>query len=201
MMTRNRSTPLFFQTALLVLTISLGLFAMTLTPYWKIYTDGVWHTQFRLDPLYPVRRSLMIFGLAACALSPCLLAYEIVKNKWRGNDVILHLSMVLLTCTIGWAAFPYWANGLFQAYIGRAPWADFDPQPLINSTWIGPGWAAGVLILMLISLAASPLLLLLALVFSIEQKSWRQGIAVVLCLGLTATFFVFSPNYWGWFFD
>jgi hypothetical protein len=202
---RMKLTPLFLQTLLLILTISLGLFAMTFTPYEKIYIDGAWYTQFDLDPLYAVRRCLMIYGFVVCILSPCLLAYELIRKKWRGNDIVLHLSMVLLSCTIGWAAYPYWVNGMFQAYIGRAPWGDFDPRPLIMhtwvSTWIAPGWPIGVLILFLVSLLAIPSLLLLALIFSIRERIWSKGIATALNLGMTAAFFFLSPNYWRWFWD
>ena len=192
---------MLLQTALLATSVVLGLFAMSFTPYEKIYSDGVWHTQFNLDPLYPMRQSLMIFGLIACLSGPAFLAYEIVRKNGRGIDLVLHLSMILLTCTIGWAAFPYWANGMFQAYIGRAPWADFDPKPLIAGTWIGEEWRLGVLIVVLISFCAIPLLFLLGVVFSIEQRTWRKGIATALCLVLTAAFFCLSPNYWNWFGD
>jgi hypothetical protein len=200
-MGKSKITPLFLQTALLILTGAVGLFAMTFTPYERIYTDGVWHTEFRLDPLYSERRVLMTVGLVACVLSLCFLLCEFVRNKWRGGDIVLHLSMILLCCTIGWAAFPYWVNCVFQAYLGLVPMSDFDPKPLITQTWVGRGWPIGVVILFYGSLLAIPLLLLLALVFSLEQKTWLKGIASGLCLALTAAFFFLSPDYWNWFWD
>lgn len=209
MMIRRENTPVFLQSMVLVVMLLLTPYAMTFSPYEGIYTDKAWPATLHLDPLYPVRAGLIVGGLIGAVLSVALLIWELIRKSTQvlemsmGSDLILQMSITICSLSIGWAAFPYWVNGVFQAYIGNAPLSSlslFDPQYLMPTIWIGEIWSLGVLLIFVTALCAFPILFLFNLGFSIRNKTWKQGIATIACLAITAAIFL-SPGYFRWFAD
>lgn len=206
-MLRKNITPVLLQSVILALMLILTPYAMTFTPYEGIYSEGVWNTPFHLDPLYTLRASLIATGLLAGFLSFVLLVWEIIRNNWRGSDFILQISMTLCSLSIGWAAFPYWVNGMFQAFSGnphvleKAPVLNFDPKALMPAIWIDGVWYLGVLLIFVVAIIAIPILLLFNFTFSIKHRTWKQGIATAICLAIPIAIFFLSPNYLRWLGD
>lgn len=198
---RKRITPILCQGIILLLMLALTPYAITFSPYVGIYTDGVWFTSLDLDPLYWVRVSLIIFGLLGAILSLVFLTWEIVRGGWKGSDLILQLSMVLCSLSIGWRSFPYWVNGMFQAYSGNARLSDFDPKALMPEIWVGQIWTYVVLIIYLLAFIGIPIILLANIVLIIRRKTWKQGIGTAICLTIISIVFICSPDYWRWLAD
>src|SRR6266498_4822006 len=136
--------PQAIQVRLLLVLLVMGLICMFFKPYEGVYATGVWHATYTLDPLYPIRAVLIAVGLAGGVISIGLLIWKILTGG-EAVDLHLQLSMTLASLAIGWAAFPYWVNGIFQAYLGNAPKADFDPQALMPASWINPIWYGTVI--------------------------------------------------------
>jgi len=185
---------------LLVVMVILALFCMLFKPYGGIYVDGVWRAAYTLDPLYPLRVVLILAGLAGGVISIGLLVWETARAG-ESIDLNLQLSMTLASLAIGWAAFPYWVNGVFQAYIGNAPTADFDPQALMPANWINPVWYGTVVGLFLVSIVAVPPVIVCCLLLSVRSRNRRKLLASALWLSITFALFWLSPHYAAWLWD
>lgn len=198
----KRISPLRLHAYLVVLTLALAACAGTLKPYDGVFAEGVWHASLRLDPLFEVRRTFMALGVIFCVSSLSIWVWGASKKHSSGSEIVLHSSLTLFCLTIGWAGYPYFANGVFRSYLGNFPRPlDLDPKPLISNTWIGDWWFLGVWALILSCFVLIPFLALLAIVFSFEEKQWRRAAATALSLAGSAAFFLAAPNYLKWFGD
>lgn len=198
------------QGALLCLILLLSPVAMTFGPYEGIYTQENWRDALRLDPLYLVRAFLISGAMIAGVLSTGLLVVDLVRNvnvvlqPDLGARLILQGSMAMCSLSVGWAAFPYWVNGVFQAYPGAAPVSYtflYDPKNLIPMTWIGEVWRLGVLLIMIIVVSGGPILFLFNLALSFITRNWKKAVATTVCLLISAAVLFSSPNYLRWLAD
>src|SRR5262245_26932563 len=135
--------PALIQRILLCLLLIAAPFAMSFTPYGNICTD----LPIQGDPLYRIRASLIFGGLFSSVLSIILLLWQLMKKSNQilettvVSNVVLQMSITICSLAVGWVAFPYWVNGVFQGYRGNRP-ADcylsfFDPKNLMPMIWIG----------------------------------------------------------------
>jgi len=58
-----------------------------------------------------------------------------------------------------------------------------------------------VILIFLTSFFMGAALLLASLALTIKGKNWKEGIATVVCLAITAAIFVLSPGYGTWLAD
>jgi hypothetical protein len=199
--------PALVQRVLLYLLIIFAPFAMSFTPHGNICTD----LPIRAEPLYRIRASLILGGLLGSVLSVTLLLWHLSKKSNEilettvVSNVALQMSITICSVVIGWVAFPYWVNGVFQGYRGNLP-ADcylgaFDPKDLMPMIWIGEIWRLGVVLIFLASIFVGAALLLVSLPLTIKGKNWKEGIATVACLAITAAIFFLSPGYGTWLGD
>jgi hypothetical protein len=200
-------TPTLLQTIILSLFLLTAPFAMTFTVPIGICTG----LPIQADPLYAIRASFITGGLIASALSVLILLWdlrtrinELLELKIVSN-VILRMSMTICSLSIGWVAFPYWINGVFQAYRGNRPpdcyLNAFDPKALLPMIWIGDIWRLGVIFIFLVAFFIGSALLLISPVIFIKGRNWREGVATVACLAITAAIFFLSPGYGTWLAD
>jgi len=191
--------------------VALGIWAMTFTPYEAVYTRGVWGTDFHLDPQCRLRATLIGVGLAGGTLSVSLLllafSIKVIRGDEEEGELPLQASVTLASMVIGWIAFPYWVNGVFQAFAGNREVAarmqvlDFDPKALMPTSWLGGyWWGAAVLLFYVLSLGI-PALVLVDIAYALWTKHWRQAGFIACCLVVVAAILYLSPNLGGWLFD
>jgi len=189
----------------------LGLYAMTFTPYDGVSSRGVWGTDFRLDPKYHVRAALIVVGLLGGAVSLLTLLLPImlklIRRRPIERDLPLQASMSLASLCIGWLMFPYWTNGVFQAFAGnrevlaRMPVLDFDPKALMPATWFGSSWWLVTFSLAYMTWLGVPLLIVAAIAYGLWTRHWKQAILIIGCLSLIAALLYLSPSFGGWMAD
>lgn len=193
--------PFFLQCVVFSLLVLSLPFAMSFTPYERIYTDGVWNAQIQLDPLYAVRAGFIIGGILGAISSVYLLIREIAKGNESASRRILQASMALCSLQIGWVAFPYWVNGLFQVYSGKVLLADFDPYALIPMIWIGAVWLFIAGLIYIGTLAGIITLFIFNINITIHSRRWKYGIGTIVCLVMTFAIYYVTPNYMQWLAD
>ncbi|CAA9546307.1 MAG: hypothetical protein AVDCRST_MAG88-433 [uncultured Thermomicrobiales bacterium] len=188
------------QAALVVLLVILAPVALALTPYERIYTDGVYHAPHGADPLYPLRAGLVALGLLAPVVGLGGTLAAIATRRRDPARVILQASLTVFAGALGWRCYPYWANGVFSAYAGRAPVTDFDPKALIPATWIGNAWIAGVLLLYPLAWVGGGILLA-TVSWVTRRQGWRVVVPTVGVVAATLATFLVTPRYLWWLMD
>lgn len=173
---------------------------MSFAPYHRIYTDGVWNSVLQSDPTFRTRAVFILGGMLAAIVSMCLLVWEIAKGSENGSIRILQASMALCSIQIGWVAFPYWVNGVFQATTS-GPHADLDPKALMPAIWVGEIWRLTASLAYMIALAFIIALFVFNIQNLLSKRTWKQGLATVLCLVLTFSIFYLTPSYMEWLAD
>lgn len=73
------ATPFTLQCGFLSLLAISSPFAMSFSPYYRIYTDGVWNAVPESDPTFRTRAIFILGGMLSAILSVCLLVWEIAK--------------------------------------------------------------------------------------------------------------------------
>jgi hypothetical protein len=194
-----------------VQTIVLGLlmlatpYALTFTPYEKILEEGVWNVSLQSDPIFYQRAIFIIGGLLAGVLSAIVTFEGLNRQNFGANNQILLISMGFCSLTIGWIAFPYWINGVFQSYSGlyvHEGLHDFDPEALLPTIWIGEIWPLAVLGIFLLVLCGGPLLFLANIIFTLRNRSWMKGVVTIVFLVITSLIYIFLlPKYGVWIGD
>jgi len=186
---------------LLGLLILLAPYAMSLGPFDRTYTDGIYNVTHSADPLYLRRLALVLPGLITAVVG----LTEFVRSLRRiGGDVVIFASFaaVFLACAVvGWRSYPYWVTGVYQVGIGAFPPVDQDPKALMPMAWIGDFWRVPVLFIYLLSFVAVPILTIVGL-----YGLWRRRVAAaaitLACTAVTVMFMVgFSPDYMTWLMD
>jgi hypothetical protein len=176
--------------------------AMCFRPYERIYSDGVYSAPHSLDAVFPWRTALVAFGLIASLVSIGVAVASFIGAPRDLGRLVAQLCGCLCVLNVGWKSMPYWANGMYQAYRGHAPVADFDPKALIPMVWIGDFWRLAVLLIDLATLFGAPCLLILVLGRSMDGRCRLSLTAFsLLCLSVSVCTFVFSPRYHEWLFD
>jgi hypothetical protein len=192
------------QAIVLILLLFVTPYAMTFTPYEKIFDEGVWQVSLRSDPIFYLRAILIVFGLLGGALSALIAIEGLNRQNFGANNQILLISMGLCSLTIGWVAFPYWINGMFQTYSGfytHEGLHDFDPKALMPMIWIGEIWRLGVIVIFLSVLFGGPLIFLANIILTLRKRSWMKGLATIIFLVLTSLIYFLSPKYGYWIGD
>jgi hypothetical protein len=187
---------------MLGLLLILSPSAMAFAPSAAIYRDGVWAKTYVHDDSYQLRETFIVFGLAAGALS--LVAGLRSIRRDRSCSLIITTGSVLAAClTLGWCLYPYWINGVYQAYSGGAPLRDLDPKALPPMIWIGEVWRLSALIVWGVGTAAQ----FAALVSSVwisgsawHRTRWFWVVGTTAFVHLVCVF-RFSPSYLKWLLD
>jgi hypothetical protein len=199
-------TPILIQTALLAPLLLAAPFAMSFTAYERICSD----VPIQADTLYGVRATFIIGGLIASTLSVAALIWELIKRfneiiePRMVRDLVLQASMAMRSVSVGWAAFPYWVNGVFQAYRGNGPDCTlnvYDPKDLMPMIWIGEVWRLGVLLILFVSFFLGLWLLLVSVVLLIKEREWRQCVPTLICLTITVAALFLQSGYGTWLAD
>lgn len=178
-------TPIRIQAILLLVLLSIAPFALSLTAYDKIGL-GI---SLQADPKYWLRVILIFGGLTIAVISVILFFKEFIRKN--DHQLILHISITLCSFTIGWLYFPFWVNGVYQAYQGNGPDCTlnlYDPGALIPAIYpvLGFIWhliAFFTLPVVILSIAG---LLFFALEVWIVGKDWKQCVLSLLCLTITS---------------
>jgi hypothetical protein len=180
--------------------LALTPYAMSFTPFQGIYTSGPYEAAYDADPLRARRVGLVAAGLCATALA----SLEGILVLYRRPALPSRLTQVaawFACAVVGWKAFPYWATGVFAAYSGRAPLADFDPKGLIPMTWLGELWRFGVLLLYPLALFVAPAAVMSSILL-FRRRAYVRSAVPVACAAIGLVFlFCFSPGYVTWLMD
>ena len=190
----------WLQVALVVLLVALAPVALALTPYERIYTDGVYQAPHVADPLYLLRAELIALGLVAPVVGLGGTLAALAARRRDPARVALQASLTVFAGALGWRCYPYWANDVFSAYAGRVPVTDFDPKALIPATWIGNAWIIGVLLLYPLAWVGGAGLLAAAC-WAARRQGWRAALPTAAVVAATLTTFLVTPRYLWWLMD
>lgn len=188
------------QVALVVLLVALVPVALAQTPYERIYTDSVYRAPHGADPLYPLRAGLVTLGLLAPVVGLGGTLAALAARRHDPARVALQASLTVFAGALGWRCYPYWANGVFSAYVGRVPVTDFDPKALIPATWIGDAWIAGVLLIYPLAWVGGAALLVTA-TWAARRQGWRAALPTAGVVAATLATFLVTPRYLWWLMD
>jgi hypothetical protein len=179
---------------------------MSFTAFEKICSD----LPIQADPLYGVRATFIIGGLIASILSVAVLIRELIKRfdeimePKMVRTLVLQASLAICSASIGWAAFPYWVNGVFQAYRGNGPDCTlnvYDPKELMPMIWIGEVWRLGVLLICIVAFFGGLWLLLASVILLIREREWKQCVPTLICLTITVAALFLQDGYGTWLAD
>jgi hypothetical protein len=180
---------------------------MSFTAYQGICQD----LSIQADPLYGLRAALIIGGLITALLSLASFLREVIE---RGTQLLdtgmisytaLQISLTLCSLSIGWALFPYWVNGIFQAYQGvgsdYCTLQAYDPDNLMPMIWIGGIWWLGAFFISIFAFGGGVFLFLVTAVLLIKEGGWKHRIPTLICLGIQAAVVYRSRYYMTWLGD
>jgi hypothetical protein len=195
------------QRCLLLLLLVTGLFSMSLTADATIYSgEPIQH-----DPLYTLRAIIVAGGLISPFLSLALLLWHIERandqclDTFIFSNMLWHSSAVICSFCLGWGAFPYWASGAFQAYLGNGPEGPliaFDPKRLMPAIWVGEVWYLGMICILVVAILLSMAIFVLSVcTLMINPRTWKECLLTMLCLAASASLFWLDDNYVTWFMD
>jgi hypothetical protein len=187
---------------LLVIAVLLALtpYAMTFTPFQGIYSFGPYEAAYDTDPLQARRVGLVAFGLCGTVLASLELLWVLYRRS-QVSSMLTCVAAWFACAVVGWKSFPYWVTGVFAAYSGRAPLADFDPKGLIPMIWLGELWRFGVLLLYPMALLVAPAALV-ASILCFRRRAYVRSAIPLACASIGLVFlFCFSPDYLGWLMD
>lgn len=193
---RIQTICVWLQSFLLLALLLATPFAMKFTAFDRIFLDGAWGAPQSEDPLHSMRVVLVLGGLAASVTSFQSLLGCFLADPANSKPIILSASLALSTLSVGWKNFPYWVNGVYQAYIHNQG-GDFDPKALMPMTWIGEFWRFGVILLYMAVLLVLPILIF----FAIKIGNRWLRLSVVGLSFLTILCFYYAPNYLSWLMD
>jgi hypothetical protein len=200
-------TPILIQSALLFSLLVASPFAMSFTAYQGICNN----MPLQADPLYTLRATLIIAALIVALLSLTLLIWYLVKTRHQilhtdmADGVALQMSMTICSLTIGWVAFPYWVNGVYQAYRGigtdECTLQAYDPKFLMPTIWIGGIWALGVLFTFGSTLFMGTIIMFETMEVWSKKRDWIHCLPTIICLAITVGVYLICPDYWIWLID
>jgi hypothetical protein len=190
------------QQLLFWLLIAIAPYAISFSPYETIYSDGLNVSHSPSDPHYVTRATLIVGGLLAAMISTYLLSIEITRalaqKNWSTKWLLVQANCGMFSIYLGWAVYPYWANGMRTAYVSRNVLiANLDPKVLMPMTWIGEVWRVGVLIALFGCLA----IIALNVVYCLETRTWKQT-RITASWALVAVLMIYyTPSYFEWIGD
>jgi hypothetical protein len=186
---------------LLAVLLVLAPYAMTFPPHGSYYSGQTIHEPDSPASLYPLRITLIVFGLVATVVA----FVEFVRAFHTAPAGVVPAApafAAFFACAVvGWRSYPYWVMGIYQVGIGTFPSRDQDPKTLIPMTWIGELWRLPVMFLPLLCYVVFPALAIFVLLLL-----WRrQFIAALITAGCSSVALVFmlafSPDYTAWLMD
>lgn len=181
--------------------IATAPYAIGLNPHERTYLDGQAVLAPLPDPLYGTRATLIIAGLFAAVTSVMVLSWEIRRalseRNWRTKDFFVQANSAMCSIYLGWAVFPYWANGVFTSQSKRMITANLDPKELMPMVWIGELWSIGILLVLL----GCQALFFLNLVYCLEARTWRKTVTLLVWVVIALVIVRLSPNYVEWVWD
>ncbi|WP_248541802.1 hypothetical protein [Myxococcus fulvus] len=192
---------LMAQLLLAVVLFAAVPYAMSMVPFERIYVDGPYNAPHREDPMFPVRWWLIAIGswVPFGSMPFAVLAWR--RRHTHLGLALLQVSLLLCVCVIGWRNFPYYALGIYRAYIGEARIWDFDPAGLLqpyDSVGYVPDWE--IQMLYPIAFVAVP-----RIGYRLFQERKRMSRAFILgtalCLATTVFAFFSTPHFLYWFLD
>ncbi|AKF86842.1 hypothetical protein MFUL124B02_34415 [Myxococcus fulvus 124B02] len=191
---------LMAQLLLAVVLFAAVPYAMSMVPFERIYIDGPYKAPHWEDPMFPVRWRLIALGAWIPVLSMPFALIALMRRRQLGL-VLLQVSLLLCVCVIGWRNFPYYALGIYRAYIGDARSWDFDPKGLLQP-YRETGYFSLEEILLLYPISLVAVLLIGSLLFRKRRRISRAFIlSVAMCLATTVFAFLSTPGYLEWLFD
>lgn len=190
--------PIRIQPLLLAALLVAAPFAISFKAYEKICSN----LPIQADPLYLLRAVFIIGGLTIAILSVAMLVWVISKQRFE--YLVSQLSMTLCSFTIGWVYFPFWVNGVFQAYRGNGPDCPlniYDPKYLPPAIWLGGIWQLGAILNYILVMAGGLALFALAIFLLLVNRDWKQGGLTLICLALTLAIIILFPGCATWVLD
>ncbi|WP_141327341.1 hypothetical protein [Myxococcus sp. AB025B] len=192
---------LMAQLLLAVVLFAAVPYAMSMVPFERIYVDGPYNAPHREDPMFPVRWWLIAIGswVPLFSMPFALLAWK--RRHMHLGLALFQVSLLLCICVIGLRNFPYYALGIYRAYMGEARTWDFDPAGLMHP-YGSVGYVPGCEALMLypIALVAVP-----RIGYRLFQERHRISRALILgtalCLATTVFAFFSTPRFIDWILD
>jgi hypothetical protein len=181
--------------------VFLSPYAMHITPNAGTYLGSDIRLLARpLESFYLAPDDLIAFGVKASMLAglvACVLSLRVRKD----SVTVPAWSAAVCAFALGWKSFPYWANGVFAAYVGAAPVWDFDPKRLPPMTWIGDLWRVAVVLSYPFCVGFVPVLVLGSLQLLRSPETRARGAASCGMLVLVVLCFACSPGYMKWLMD
>ncbi|TQF13999.1 hypothetical protein FJV41_20940 [Myxococcus llanfairpwllgwyngyllgogerychwyrndrobwllllantysiliogogogochensis] len=176
-------------------------YAASMVPFERIYIDGPYNAPHEQDPLYPVRTALIVAGLVIPVLALPFAFIGWRRRQTHPGPAMLQMSLLLSAFVIGWRNYPYYALGIYRAYVGEARVHDFDPvglYPFRDARCLP--FEVGVLLLYPIAAVAVPRI---GYRLFHEKKRMTRAFAIGVLLSLATTVLAFAstPKYMFWFMD
>ncbi|WP_157232158.1 hypothetical protein [Hyalangium minutum] len=191
---------LVMQLILSALLLAAAPYAASMEPFQRIFIDGSYDAPHSQDPLFLAKAGLVAGGLLIPVVSVLLTVTSWRRWTTHPGPALLQSALLLLTFVVGWRNYPYWATGVYRAYISHRGSPHLDPAGLIPATWIDPLW--GCVVLLLYPITAVAVLLLGACLFH-ERKRMNDEFfygALTALLGAMGAF-ASTPDYMVWFLD
>lgn len=190
--------PIRIQPLLLAALLVTAPFVTSFTVYEKICSG----LPLQADPLYFGRAVLILVGLAIAVLSLAMLLWVIIKKRFE--YIVSQLSMTLCSFTIGWLYFPFWVNGVYQAYRGHGPDCTlnvYDPKFLPPAIWLGDIWQLGAMLTYGLAMFGGLALSVMAILLLLVKRDWKQGGLTLICSAITLAVILLFPDYMTWLMD
>ena len=200
----------------LTLVVQLTIFCLLvgLIPYvrsFTVYSDYCSEAHAKSDPLYLLRALLIAFGLLSAVIGVCVGCVRLLfqtddHEVWSYiRSLLSNYTLTLAIVAIGWAFFPFWVNGFYQAFLGNGPGcalSAYDPKFNMPMTVLGEGWRLPIIFHLLPFLKTAPLLVPMTFVVSFKSRDWLDCLATSSAVMVLLYLTVFeAPDYWVWLFD
>jgi hypothetical protein len=192
---------LSIQWLLLLILLALIPYAMSFTPFEKIFEVGSYKAKYAEDPLQSHRMFLMLFGFIISFISLLLAIAGLFIKPRNRLRVAAQFGIAIAAMWIGCRTYPYWANGIYQVYTGDLNAGlqyNFDPAGLnIPGIWYllvliaYPAMYLGIITLVALSSRYS------------ENEPWYSScvkVVIVMTVILVLTS-ILSPGFFTWYID
>jgi hypothetical protein len=191
----------WFSLAALIVLLACAPHAASFEPFPPIYSKGLAATNLAADPRFPRRVALILLGLGATvtSLGECILLLRSGRRDGPGRASCGALFTAIFV--LGWQAYPYWVNGVYQVCRrGEFTW-ELDPKLLPPMIWIGELWRLPVVLFIPCIALIGPALLAGGIRAVLARRGWT-ALTVFGCLGIaTAVQVGFLPQFYEWLLD
>jgi hypothetical protein len=187
-------------TGILAALLAATPLAMSFAPYPEIRQHGVWSQAYVGNPSYPLRASLIAFGLLGTVAAVAIAVRSYARETWSRGTLVA-TSIAFACWAVGWHSYPYWVNGVFRSRDVAAGGA-FDPKALPPMTWVGEFWRIPILLLYPVAFLWATAVLVAAFrsILSARGRSlWAWG--VIITSAITLSCLLYCPEYGTWLMD